>query len=242
MSREGRRNKRKLQLCLFLVIVVFLLAFLVHNQVLQDVFSPIPKGAVYRVETPDKVVAVTFDVVWEPGNIEKILDILDHYEIQATFFLTGSWLRKNATLARDITLHGHEIGQHSQNHKNLTELKDEDLTREFDLMEETLQEELSLVTNLFRPPLGELDQRICDYAKTRGYTTVLWSINPHDWLEPGVDKIVSRVVKNIHNGAIILFHTNSTQSIEALPLVIQSLKMKGYNTLTVSEMLELAEK
>ncbi|MBS4022407.1 MAG: polysaccharide deacetylase family protein [Dethiobacter sp.] len=241
MSREERRRKRKLKICIFLAVTLLSLAILLHNQILSDVFSPSTKGALYRVRTSQNVVALTFDAVWEPAETGRILDVLDRYQVRATFFLTGNWVRYNPDLAREILIRGHEIGQHSQNHQVLTGLKDEELAREFRLMEETLREELNCQAFLFRPPYGEVNQQVYNYANDRGYTTVLWSIDPHDWLNPGVDQIVSRVIKNLHKGAIIMFHTSSTQAVDALPLIIQGLRMKDYSILTVSQLLELAE-
>lgn len=241
MSRETRMRKRRNRIYISLLVAIILLAVLIHKQVLQDVFSPTLKGAYYHVITEEKAVALTFDVVWEPGETARILDELDRYNVRSTFFMTGTWVRKNPDLAREILIRGHEIGQHSYSHNHLVELSDEKLAQEFDLMEEALQEELNQLTFLFRPPYGEIDQRVFDTATQRGYVSILWSIDPHDWLNPGVDKIVSRVVQKIHNGAIILFHTSSSQSADALPLVIQCLRMKEYELLTVTELLELAQ-
>jgi len=104
-------------------------------------------------------------------------------------------------------------------------------------MEETLREELNVRAVLFRPPYGEVDQRLYNYATEQGYTTVLWSIDPHDWLNLGVDKIISRVLRKVHNGAIVLFHTNATQAVDALPIIIQSLKMKGYQIIPFTQLM-----
>jgi peptidoglycan-N-acetylglucosamine deacetylase len=242
LSRGKRLQKRRLKMYIALAVAVVSLAILLHNQILSDVFAPGPKGAIYRVATDQEAVALTFDVVWEPGETARILDVLDRYRVRATFFVTGAWVRYNPDLAREILIRGHEIGQHGQNHKVMTGLTEEELAKEFQLMEETLREELNFQAFLFRPPYGEIDQKVTEFAGSRGYTTVIWSIDPHDWLNPGVDKIVSRVVKKLHKGAIIMFHTSSSQSVEALPLVIQSLKMKHYMICTVSELLGLAEK
>lgn len=241
VNREIRRRRRRNKLILATVLVILVLALLLHRQVLRDVFAPAAKGVICRVKTGEKAVALTFDVIWEPAETGKILDVLDRYRVRSTFFLSGEWVRKNPDLAREILLRGHEIGQHSQIHKIMTGMKEEDLAGEFDRAEETLREELGIKTNLFRPPYGEVDQVLADYAHSRGYRVILWSISPQDWLDPGVDKIVSRVIKNLHNGGIIHFHTSSSQAAEALPVVIQSLKMKEYNLYTVSGLLETAK-
>jgi polysaccharide deacetylase family sporulation protein PdaB len=241
MLRENRIKKRKQRLYLILVIATVLLTLILHRQIIRGVFSPMVKGVFYRVQTEDKAVSITFDVVWGPGEIERILDTLDRYHVSATFFLTGEWLRENPDVAREIILRGHEIGHHGYSHKHFTELEDEKLAEEFARMEEALQEELNMTVELFRPPYGEIDQRVYDFVSERGYTTVLWSIDPHDWVDPGVDKIVSRVVKNIHNGAIILLHANATQSADALPIIIQCLKMQEYELLPFTQLREKGE-
>ena len=242
MSRAERLRKRRIRFLLALSSILLLLCFLLHRQITKGVFSPLVKGAYYQVETKDKAVALTFEVVWEPAFTAEVLDILDRYKIRSTFFLTGSWLRQNPDLAREIIERGHEIGQHGYSHKHLTELDDEQLKQEFDLMAEALQEELNVQTSLFRPPYGELDQRVFAFAAERGYTTVVWSINPHDWREPGKDKIISRITKQLHKGAIILLHTNSSQTVEALPVIIQSLLMQEYEILTFTELAKRGRK
>ncbi|MCW3490831.1 polysaccharide deacetylase family protein [Dethiobacter alkaliphilus] len=238
MIRDKRIKKRKQRVLLAVVAVLIVLSFVLHRQITQGVFSPTISGAYYHVATDEKAVSLTFDAVWQPGELPRILDILDRYEVQATFFLPGTWLRYNADLAREILLRGHEIGHHGYAHKRLTELNEEELSKEFALMEEALQEELNVQTQLFRPPYGEINQEVYDYIADRGYTTVLWSVDPHDWLDPGVDKIITRVIKRVHNGAIILFHTNATQAVDALPVIIQSLKMQEYEILPVTQLLE----
>ncbi len=241
MNREMRRRRRRNRIIIGAVLAILALAALLQRQVLQGVFVPMAKGVVYRVETVQKAVALTFDVVWEPAETGRILDTLDRYRVSATFFLTGDWIRKNPDLAREIMVRGHEIGQHSQSHKIMTGMKEETLAKEFDMAEETLREELGVQATLFRPPYGEVDRTLADFATGRGYRVIIWSIAPQDWLDPGVDKIVSRVVKNLHNGAIIMLHTSSSQAVEALPVIIQSVKMRGYTICTVSGLLSLAK-
>lgn len=239
MKREERVRRRKKQLYLTLAVALAVLAFLLHRQIVQTVFSPTVKGAFYKVNTDEKAVALTFDIVWEPAETGRILDILDRYQVNATFFVTGAWLRKNADLAREMLTRGHEIGQHGFQHIKMTGVEEKVLVKDFERMEETLREELNIKPELFRPPYGDLDEALFDFVSGRGYKTVLWSVNPHDWLDPGVDKIISRVVRKVHRGAIILFHTSATQSVDALPVIIQNLRMQEYRFLTVTELLEL---
>jgi peptidoglycan/xylan/chitin deacetylase (PgdA/CDA1 family) len=225
-----------------LLVLAAVMSYLLHEQIVRGVFSPLVRGVIYRVETVRKVVSITFDVVWMPAETGKILDIMDRYQLSATFFLTGNWVRRNPDLAREIILRGHEIGQHSFSHQRLTELGDNELAREFELMEKALRDELDVSTKLFRPPYGEIDERVRDFAAARGYTTVLWSINPHDWLNPGTELLAGTVLQKVHPGAIILLHTSASQLPEALPAIIEGLRAKGYAMLPLSALLAESRK
>jgi peptidoglycan/xylan/chitin deacetylase (PgdA/CDA1 family) len=240
--REMRRQRRRLRLLLILLVAAAVLSYLLHEQIIRGVFSPLVRGVIYRVETDRKAVSLTFDVVWMPAETGRILDILDRYQLTATFFLTGNWVRRNPDLAREIILRGHEIGQHTFSHHRLPELNDNELVREFEQMEKALRDELNVTTELFRPPYGEIDERVRDFAAARGYTTVLWSIDPHDWLNPGEELLTGTVIQKAHPGAIILLHTSAGQLPEALPAIIEGLKAKGFEMLPLSALLAESRK
>jgi peptidoglycan/xylan/chitin deacetylase (PgdA/CDA1 family) len=240
--REMRRQRRRIRNLTVLLIVAAVLSYLLHEQIIRGVFSPLLRGVIYRVETDRKVVSLTFDVVWMPAETGKILDVLDRYQLSATFFLTGNWVRRNPDLAREIIMRGHEIGQHTFSHQRLPELGDNELTREFEQMEKALRDELNVTTELFRPPYGEIDERVRDFAAARGYTTVLWSVDPHDWLNPGAEPLARNVLQKVHPGAIILLHTSAGQLPEALPAIIEGLRAKGFAILPLSVMLSESRK
>lgn len=240
--REVRRQRRRMRKLAVLLIVAAVLSYLWHEQIIRGVFSPLVSGVIYRVETDRKAVSLTFDVVWMPAETGEILDTLDRYQLSATFFLTGNWVRRNPDLAREIILRGHEIGQHTFSHQRLPELSDNELAREFEQMEKALHDELNVTTELFRPPYGEIDERVRDFAAARGYTTVLWSVDPHDWLNPGVELLARNVLQKVHPGAIILLHTSASQLPESLPAIIEGLRAKGYAILPLSALLSESRK
>lgn len=241
-SRETRRQRRRMRRLAVLLVVVVVLSYLLHGQIIRGVFSPLVRGVIYRVETDRKAVSLTFDVVWMPAQTGEILDIMERYQLSATFFLTGNWVRRNPDLAREIIVRGHEIGQHGFSHQRLTVLGDNELTREFEQVEKALHAELNITTEFFRPPYGEIDERVRDFAAARGYTTVLWSIDPHDWLTPGVEQLISTVLQKVHPGAIILLHTSARQLPKALPAIIEGLRGKGFEMLPLSALLAESRK
>lgn len=242
MDRQARLKRRKKRYLIALFLFLLLLSFFLHKQITEPVFAPFIEGAYYRVETKEKVCTFTFETVWGSQQTRNILDILDRYQIFATFFVDGTWLRKHADLAREILIRGHEIGLHGYDHRLLTELDDEELAADFAKAAEALQEELGIATNLFRPPYGELDQRVFDHAQSLGLITVLWSINTQDWLHITHDQLRKKVVKNIHPGAIILMHTHSAQLVKALPVIIQNLQQQEYEIVPFTALLQREQK
>ncbi|NLM52857.1 MAG: polysaccharide deacetylase family protein [Firmicutes bacterium] len=238
MDRQTRLKKRKQRYLVALLLFLLILSFFLHKQITAPAHSPLIEGAYYRVETKEKACTFTFEVVWGSQQFGNILNILDRHQISATFFVDGAWLRKHADLAREILIRGHEIGLHGYEHKLMTEMDDEELAADFTKAVETLQKELNIKTNLFRPPFGELDRRVFNYAHSQGFITVLWSINTQDWLNLTRDQLSKKVVKSIHPGAIILMHTHSAQLAKALPVIIQSLQQQEYEIVPFSELLQ----
>jgi len=236
LDRQSRLKQRKNRYLLALLLLLLILSFFLHQQITEPVYSPLPEGAYYRVETDDKVCTFTFETVWGEQQTGEILDILDRYQINATFFVDGAWLRQHADLAREIVMRGHEIGLHGYEHKLMTEMDDEELAADFTKAVNALQTELDISTNLFRPPFGELDERVFNFAHSQGFTTVLWSINVQDWLNLTRDELINKVMKNIHPGAIILMHTHSARLTKALPIIIQSLQHQDYEIIPFSEL------
>ena len=236
MNRETRRARRKKRYLYVLLFLLLLVTFLLHRQITRSVFAPLLEGVYYHVPTKDKACTLSFEVVWGPGKTAEILDILDRYNVRATFFVNGNWLRRYADMAAEIINRGHELGQHGYEHKILTELNDEELEQDFDLMAEALREELQLETRLFRPPYGELDQRVFDAAQKRGLITVIWSINANDWLGLSYSETKAKIMRELHKGAIIMMHTHSSQIVRMLPVLIESLRSAEYEILTFSEL------
>lgn len=194
----------------------------------------------YRVDTARQEIALTFEAIWGADYIQEILAILNRYGTKATFFLGGIWLEKHADVARRVIQEGHEIGNHTGRHPHLTRLRPADIKAEIKGFEGALQKAAGTKTNLFRPPYGEYNVAVLKAAEELGYRTIMWSIDSLDWKQPGVDVIVNRVIGLAHEGGIVLFHGNSPQTVEALPIVIQALRAKGYALVTVSELLAAA--
>ncbi|MDF2510135.1 MAG: hypothetical protein K0S04_1, partial [Herbinix sp.] len=131
---------------------------------------------IYCVKTDEKKVALTFDCAYENDDTQKILDILDKYQIKATFFVTGDWVKKYPKAVKKIVDAGHDIGNHSDNHKNMTELTKEEGSQEIMKVHDEVMELTGIEMSLFRAPYGDYNKVVLDTAKECGYYAIQWDI------------------------------------------------------------------
>ncbi|MDH7601533.1 MAG: polysaccharide deacetylase family protein [Armatimonadota bacterium] len=185
-----------------------------------------------------KQVAITFDDGPHPTYTPKLLAILDAFDAKATFFLVGEKAEKYPQLVRMIMSGGNSIGNHTYHHVNLTKIPIEDVATEIKACGKVLQSITGQAPHLFRPPGGDYDRNVIQAATALGYITVLWTDNPGDYTSPGVKTIESRILDSIDNGSIILLHDGIRQTIDVLPQILRYLKSKGYELVTIDQMLE----
>lgn len=194
---------------------------------------------IYCVETDEKKVALSFDAAWGNEDTRQILDILKKHDVHVTFFMTGGWVEKYPDDVKAIHDAGHDLGNHSENHKNMSQLSDDEKTQELMKVHEKVKELTGVDMNLFRPPYGDYDDAVILNAKENGYYTIQWDVDSLDWKDYGVDSIIDTVVnhKNLGNGSIILCHNGAKYTKEALEAMIVGLKEKGYEIVPVSELI-----
>ncbi|MGO0122241.1 polysaccharide deacetylase family sporulation protein PdaB [Desulfothermobacter acidiphilus] len=195
---------------------------------------------VYRVQTEEKVVALTFDISWGTQTPPKVLNLLRKEGLRCTFFLSGPWARRYPDLAQHIAKDGHEIASHGHRHINLSSLPPSEIKAEIGQAHEALKEVTGHAPNLIRTPNGDYNGKVLKVAQEMGYRVIQWDVDSLDWKNPGVNTIVSRVLKQVRPGSIVLLHASDTcqQTDQALPAIIQGLREKGYSMVTVSELLQ----
>lgn len=193
---------------------------------------------VYCVKTEEKKVALTFDAAWGNEDTEKILDILDRNNVKATFFMTGGWVNKYPEDVKKIAEKGHDLGNHSQNHKNMSQLSKEEILQEVRPVREQVKELTGIDMKLFRAPYGDYDNELIETVVSNGYLPIQWDVDSEDWKDYGVDSIIQKVTEHPHlgNGSIILMHNGAKYAAQALETVICRLKEKGYQLVMVSEL------
>ncbi|MBL8088309.1 MAG: polysaccharide deacetylase family protein [Chthonomonas sp.] len=205
--------------------------------------SEIERGARPRIvtqgSTRSRRVALTFDDGPQPETTDKILAILRKRNIRATFFMIGAKVQADMSIARRVLDAGHEIGNHTQMHPNLTKLDPSAVFEEYGSASQLLEETLGISPYLCRPPGGNYDRSVVDQSTALGMTTVLWTSNAADTrLETPAD-IAKVVLAKAKPGGILLLHDTVELTVEALPLILDGLQKKRLKPGTVGELFGL---
>ncbi|HIK22204.1 MAG TPA: polysaccharide deacetylase family protein [Thermosynechococcus sp. M3746_W2019_013] len=202
---------------------------------------------VYQVKPlpPEKVVALTFDDGPWGASTRQVLQILKEEEAKATFFILGKHALMYPDIIADIVKGGHAVGNHSWSHP-YQPVDPKVAKQEIENTSALIAKQSQAQTRLFRPPGGNLTTGLVDYAKSKNYAVIMWSVDPHD-TRPNTTAadIVERTLKNVKPGSIILLHDGGgdrATTRKALPTLIRRLRQKGYRFVTVPELLQLAVK
>ncbi|MDP4208898.1 MAG: glycosyltransferase [Bacteroidota bacterium] len=215
----------------------------------EETYETLPTSFVIkRSGDATKKIALTFDDGPNDEYTPKILKILRDNNVHATFFVTGVNAEANIPLLKRVYDEGHEIGNHTFSHPNLEEVSASRIRLELSLTRILLESMLGHSTILFRPPYNtdsdpENIYQILPLATAcnEHYISVGLSIDPNDW-EKGVsaDTIVARTIKQEENGSVLLLHDAGgirTETVKALPRIIEFFKKKGYTFVTISQLL-----
>ncbi|HTX13817.1 MAG TPA: glycosyltransferase, partial [Candidatus Baltobacteraceae bacterium] len=203
---------------------------------------------------PHKV-ALTFDDGPDPAWTPKVLDILKQKKAPGTFFVIGENANEYDNIVKREYALGEEVGNHTFTHPDFETIKKSDLEIQLNLTELLIESSLGVKTTLFRPPYGidhepesATEIQMLPVPQAMGYVLVGGRIDPHDWGEAGgekpppTDEIVQRVLTDAetNKGNIILLHDgggNRSHTVEALPQIIDGLRAKGYQFVSVSDLL-----
>lgn len=196
--------------------------------------------AIYSVETDKQILALTFDISWGNKSIAPILEVLEREGVtKATFFLSSPWAEHHPEIVQRIDEMGFEIGSHGHKHENYSHLTDDEIRKQITKSHHILNNMIAETPYLLRTPNGDFDKRVLQIANQLDYTVIHWDTNSKDWINPGVARIVDNVLSKAHPGDIILMHASdsSKQTHEALPIIIDDLRGKGYEFVSVTELI-----
>src|ERR1700760_532661 len=191
-----------------------------------------------RVDQP--YIAMTFDDGPSAENTPRLLEMLKQRNIKATFFLIGQNVVANPELVRRILAEGHEIGNHSWTHPQLSKLSDDRVTAEITKTQDAIKDASGYTPTLLRPPYGAITARQREWIENQfGLNIILWSVDPFDWKKPGASVITQRILSQTRPGAIILSHDIHKQTVDAMPATLDALIAKGYKFATVSQLIAM---
>ncbi len=193
---------------------------------------------VYGVGRGDNQIALTIDAAWDADKTPFILDTLDKYNIKATFFLCGVWVKQYPDFVKEIAKRGHEIGNHSLTHPHMSRMDSIAIQKELSDLDDMLEELTGRRSTRFRPPFGEYNDTVIKAAHEAGYEVIQWSRDTVDWKQDrSAQTILDGVLKKLQSGDIILCHNNGYKIETYLPVLIETAQQKGFRFVTVSELL-----
>ena len=189
---------------------------------------------IYCVQTEEPKIALTFD-----DDTKKIMEILKKHDVKVTFFMTGGWVESYPDDVKMILAEGHDLGNHSQNHKNMSQISDSEKEKELMSVHDKVKELTGYDMFLFRPPYGDYDSKLIRVARKCNYYAIQWDVDSLDWKDYGAESIIKTVTQNKHlgNGSIILCHNGAKYTAEALDTLITTLKDAGYEFVPLSELI-----
>jgi peptidoglycan/xylan/chitin deacetylase (PgdA/CDA1 family) len=229
------------------VVVVLLLPGLWGLHALSDARCFQVAGTlVARVETADSVMALTFDDGPTPAYTDQVLDLLRDRDVRATFYVTGSETEQNLDTARRIVEAGHELGNHSYTHPRLMLKRPSVIHEEVERTDAAIRRTGYAGPITFRPPDAKKLFALPLYLARTGRTTIMWDVEPESYpdVAANAEGITAHVLERVRPGSIVLMHLmydGRATCREALPLVIDGLRRRGYRVVTVSERLALSK-
>ncbi|WP_458413215.1 polysaccharide deacetylase family protein [Schinkia sp. CFF1] len=201
-----------------------------------------PNTMIYKANTQQKVIALSFDDGPDNRFTPLILDVLKKYDVKATFFLLGTRVRAYPDTARRIHYEGHVIGNHTFWHPKLTNTGVKNMVWEIEKNEKEMSAVVGVQSNLFRAPYGALNEQLVKELEKLNYRCIGWSVDSEDWKSLSALEVKRNVLNAVHPGAIILMHSaghwtqDLTGTVNALEELIPYLKKQGYRFVTIPEL------
>lgn len=190
-------------------------------------------------DTSKKYVSISFDAAWGDEDTIRILDILDKYNIKTTFFMTGGWVDSYPDKVLEIFNRGHDLGNHSHNHKEMSRLSVSEQQDEIMYVADKIKEITGYDSFLFRPPYGDYNSTLINTVYGCDFYPIEWDVDSLDWKDYGTDNIIKTVInhKSLKNGSIILMHNGAKYTADALESVITGLQSEGYEIVPISQLI-----
>jgi peptidoglycan/xylan/chitin deacetylase (PgdA/CDA1 family) len=210
--------------------------------IIHQILKPIFPQCLWRGDSTSKNIALSFDDGPHPEYTPQLLAVLDRYQIPATFFWLGICVNRFPQVAKSVCDRNHWIGLHGYNHHNFPLLSATQL-------QDSLQQTQAAIFNAcnlspaqvrdVRPPNGTFTPKTLKLLHQWNYCPVMWTVVPEDWVRPGVNIVVERVLKQVKNGSIIVLHDGyfgGEDVAKTTDILIPRLLEQGYKFVTIDAM------
>lgn len=201
------------------------------------------KLPIYCVKRDDQNLSISFDGTMGGEDTGEILEILAKHQVQATFFVTGEWVEQYPENVMAIVRAGHDLGNCGEHHRQMSGLSAEECRLEIEALHERVKELTGYEMELFRPPYGDYSDSLIQTVYDCGYYPVLWNVDSLDWKEYGTEAMIKQVMENekLGSGSILLFHTGTKYTAQALDDLLTKLEEKGFLPVPVSQLIYRGE-
>jgi peptidoglycan/xylan/chitin deacetylase (PgdA/CDA1 family) len=193
------------------------------------------------IDPAKPMVALTFDDGPSPYT-SHVLDLLEQYNCSATFFVVGNVVNARKDVVRRAYNMGCEIGGHSWSHRDLTKISEEDVRQELTKTSNAVQDITGTAPKFYRPPYGAVNSQVKSISADMGLPLICWSVDTRDWKTRNADAVYNSVMNETKDRSIVLVHDLHKTTADAMDRVIPALLDKGYQLVTVSQLMEYSGK
>ncbi|HEY9596878.1 MAG TPA: polysaccharide deacetylase family protein [Cyanophyceae cyanobacterium] len=211
--------------------------------ILYQILKPSFPGCLWTGARNSRAIALTFDDGPHPQYTPQLLQVLDQYDIPASFFWLGVCVERAPTIAREVYQRGHWIGLHGYHHHSFPFLTPDALKQSLEKTQKAICTALVTIhpdrIRDVRPPNGLFTPQTLRLLRQWNYRPVMWSVVPEDWERPGVDVVVQRVLRQVQNGSLIVLHDGyygGQDVAEATAQLIPQLLQQGYHFVTIDQL------
>ena len=192
---------------------------------------------IYCVEKDQKVCSISFDAAWGNEDTQQLIDILERYQVKATFFVVGDWAEKYPESVKALADAGHEVMNHSAHHDHYNKLSADQIIADVNACNDKVEAVTGVRPTLIRCPYGEYDDHVIAAIRSMGMEPIQWDVDSLDWKDLSAGEITKRVTSKVGPGSIVLFHNAAKHTPEALPGILENLISQGYTILPISQLI-----
>jgi peptidoglycan/xylan/chitin deacetylase (PgdA/CDA1 family) len=197
------------------------------------------RGEVVRGDPALPLIALTFDAGAGSGSVIELLDVLKGRNVRATFFVAGAFADRYPDVVRRMAADGHELANHSYSHPDFRNLSEQQMRVETRRGTASIETAAGVtIAPLWRPPFGSRNDQILRVMQEEGFRSIYWTFDSGDWLETATtDRVRTTDLTRAVNGAVVVHHVSPLATARAMPDIIDELRRRGYELVTVSEII-----